>query len=80
MEIWSLWQNKTGFHPSCGCIGTTVWMHVMNSNGKHEEKARRELHKNVTRLFRTNIRSNVLQNRSCTATEPSSQKPSKKSK
>ena len=34
--------------PSRGRVGTTAWMHHVNSNETHREKARWELHKNAT--------------------------------
>ena len=32
--------EKKGFIPSCGCVDTTVWMHHMDANKTHGEKAR----------------------------------------
>ena len=34
--------------PSCDCVNSTVWMHHMDADKGYREKARRELHKNVT--------------------------------
>ena len=42
-----------------------------------EEKARGELHKNITWFFLTNSESRALQNSSCTATYLPSHEPSK---
>ena len=46
MQVWSIWQNKTGLIPSRGCVKTIVWMHHTAAN-KKREKARWELHKNA---------------------------------
>ena len=39
---------KAVFLPSCGCVGTTVWMHHIGSNKNQREKARWEQHENAT--------------------------------
>ena len=36
---------------SCSCVNNTVWMHHMNANKTHGEKAKWELYKNVTCCF-----------------------------
>ena len=41
-------SNKTGFLPNRGCVSTTLWMHHMNADKTHWEKAWQELHKNAT--------------------------------
>ena len=40
--IWksNLLSNKTRFLPNHGCVSTVVWMHHMNANKMHKEKAR----------------------------------------
>ena len=43
--------NKTGFLPSCGCVRITVWMHHLDANETHGEKARWELHKNASSVL-----------------------------
>ena len=40
-----------GFLSSCGCVNTTVWMHHLEANKTHREKARWELHKNAACSF-----------------------------
>ena len=40
-----------GFLPYCGCVNTTVCMHHLDANQTHGEKARWELHENVTYCF-----------------------------
>ena len=47
MEVWSIRLNKTGFLPRCGCVNIIVWMHHIDTNKMHGEKARWELHKNA---------------------------------
>ena len=39
------------FPPSCSCIHTTIWMHHMDGNKMHREKAWWELHKNAMSYF-----------------------------
>ena len=39
------------FFLSNSSVNTTVWMHDVNANGTHEEKARWELHKRYTYCF-----------------------------
>ena len=34
-----------------GCVNTTVWMHHMDADKTHREKARWKLHKNATSGF-----------------------------
>ena len=41
-------KNKTKFFPSSGCVNTTLWMHLMDTDKTHREKAERELHKKAT--------------------------------
>ena len=36
-----------GFLPNNGCVNTTVWMHHLDTDKTHKEKARQELHKNA---------------------------------
>ena len=43
MEIWFIQWNKMWFLPSCVC----VWIHYMDTNKIHKEKARWELLKNT---------------------------------
>ena len=43
IEIWSLWQNKTGILPSCSSVITTVWHYHLDFNKTLEENARCEL-------------------------------------
>ena len=40
-----------GFLPSCGYVNTTVWMHHVDANKIHGEKAKWEPHKNATCCF-----------------------------
>ena len=40
-----------GFLPSCSCINTTVWMHHIDANKTHGEKASGKLHKNAACCF-----------------------------
>ena len=42
------YKKPQKFLPSCGCISTTVWMHLMHANKMQREKTRWELHKNAT--------------------------------
>ena len=51
MEVWFIQWNKMGFLPGCGYVSTTVWMHHMDTNKAHGEKARWELHKNAISYF-----------------------------
>ena len=32
MEVWSIWQNKMGFFPSCSYVHTSIWLHHMDVN------------------------------------------------
>ena len=41
-------KKKTGFFPSCCCVNTSVWMHNIDANETYREKARREVHMEVT--------------------------------
>ena len=52
IEVWSIWLNKTGFLLSYGCVNTTVWMHHVDTNQKHREKARWEIYKNAVCSFK----------------------------
>ena len=52
MEFWYFWENKTGSLRSYGSVGTTVWLHPLDLNKKHAEKAKWELHKNATCSFK----------------------------
>ena len=45
MEIGSLRQNQTGILPSFGCVNTTAWVHFMDANKTHDEKAKWKLKK-----------------------------------
>ena len=40
--------NKTQFLTSSGCVNSTIWMHPMDADEAYKQKAKRELHKNVT--------------------------------
>ena len=40
-----------GFFQLCGCVSTTIWMHHMDANEMHGEKARWRLHKNAMWCF-----------------------------
>ena len=40
MEIRSLWWNKIGFLSICGCVNTSIWMHYLDANKTHGEKAK----------------------------------------
>ena len=40
--------NGMEFFPSCSCVNAIVWMHHMDANKTHGEKARWEPHKNAT--------------------------------
>ena len=42
---------KTGFLPNCGCVHTIVWMHHLETNKKHREKAKWKLFKNAVCCF-----------------------------
>ena len=54
-------------------VGTIVWKHHLNSNETHGEKARWELHENITCF-----ESNIAQSSNCTATSlPSHKSPNK---
>ena len=64
------------FLPSCGNVSTIVWMHHLNANEIHEEKARRKLYKNAIWCFETA----PSRNGSCKATYLSSHKLSKSDK
>ena len=44
-------MKQNGISPSFSCVGITVWMHHLDSNEKHEVKARWEHHKNATCCF-----------------------------
>ena len=48
VEVGSIRWNTTGFLPTSGCDSTTIWMHHMDADKTHREKARRELHRNNT--------------------------------
>ena len=37
-----------GFFPCSGCVRTTAWLHNVDADRMHREKARWEFHKNVT--------------------------------
>ena len=40
-----------GFLPNCDYVGTIVWMHHLDTDETHGEKARWKLHKNATSYF-----------------------------
>ena len=48
--IWKsgLFDGITRILLSCGCVKTTMWLHHINTNERHSEKARWKLHKNAT--------------------------------
>ena len=48
MEVWSIRYNKKGFIPNCCCVLTTIWMHQIDANKTHWEKARCQPHKEDT--------------------------------
>ena len=48
MEVRPDRWNETQFFPSGGRIDTAIWMHYMDANKTHGEKAWRQLHKNAT--------------------------------
>ena len=47
-DTWSIRWKKMGFLPSCVRFNTTIWMHHMDANETHGEKARWEIHKKTT--------------------------------
>ena len=51
MEIWPIWWNKAGVLPSCSYFHITIWVHHIDANKTHWEKANWELHKNATCYF-----------------------------
>ena len=48
MAVWPIRWNITQFLPSIGRGNTHIWMHHMNTDNAHREKAWRKLHKNPT--------------------------------
>ena len=63
-----------GFLSSCGCVNATVWMHNMDANKMHREKARLKLHKNSTSYIEQILNTTPPQNNTSTATYLPSQK------
>ena len=74
VNVWGVGALR--FLPVCGCVSTTVWMHHLDANEMHGEKAGWELHKNAT-WFWTTLGSNTAQSSSCAAIYLSSHKASK---
>ena len=68
------------FLPSYCYVNTNVWMHHIDANKTHREKARWELQR-MLELFWINLGSNTSQNNNCTVTYLSSlNHPSKTNK
>ena len=51
IDIWSLWEDKTGIFPSCNCASTTVWSHHFDFNNTLSEKISWEPHKHAASSF-----------------------------
>ena len=67
----SFWQTYSG------CVGTTAWVHQVDSDETHGEKSGWELSKIATCCFEKNPGSSTPQNSCCRATYLPSHKSSK---
>ena len=77
MKIWFLRWDKTGIHPICSRISTTVWLHHLDSN-ETPKKLVRNYTKMLCAFILRNLWSCNLRNSSCTTTYLPSGEPSKK--
>ena len=59
--IWKsgLSDEIMGFLKSSGCVNTTLWMHQMDADKMHREKARQELYKNAVSYIKGILESKL---------------------